>query len=76
MPMPQLKVRSISRSLTFRRSLCSQPKTGGQGTGEIDLGHAFLGQDARDVFEKAAAGDMGQRLDAICALSAASTGFT
>ena len=43
----------------------SQPNTGGTGiAAEIDLDADALGQHARDVVREAAAGDVGQRLDA------------
>ena len=64
MPMPQLKVRSISASAT--PPVCaSQPKTGGTGMrAEVELHADAVGQDARDVVGEAAAGDVGERLDA------------
>ena len=77
MPIPQLKVRSISR---FRDAagLCKPAEDGRAGDGaKIDLGNGVLGQDARDVLDEAAAGDMGERLDRRgISRSAVSTGFT
>ena len=65
MPMPQLKVRSIS-SRSNLASACSQAKTGGRAKcAKVDLGGKAVGQHARDVVGEAAAGDMGERLDGI-----------
>ena len=76
MPMPQLKVRSISASAT-PPVRASQPKTGGTAIASRSSAHAEpVRQHARDVVGEAAAGDVGQRLDAVAAFSAASSGFT
>ena len=61
MPIPQLKVRSISRSAT-PPSRASQPKTGSTGMAERSSAQPeTLRQDARNILGEAAAGDMRQR---------------
>jgi hypothetical protein len=62
MPTPQLKVRSISSGAT-PPVLASHENTGGSQCAEIDIGGQPFGQNPRQVFGKAAAGDMRQRLD-------------
>jgi hypothetical protein len=60
---PQLKVRAIS-SGSMCPCACRKAISGGCGPGAASTwrGQPF-GQDARDVFEQAAAGDVGQRID-------------
>ena len=64
MPMPQLKVRSISASIEIGFAL--QPgEDGRQGeAAEIDLSGEMLRQHARDILGEPAAGDMRQALTA------------
>ena len=63
MPIPQLKVRSIS-VLGDAAGLRQPRNTGSTGTcAEIDAGAERLRQHARDVVGKSAAGDVGERLD-------------
>ncbi len=77
MPTPQLKVRSISRSAT--PPAARQPFEHRQDRNgvEVDLGAEALGQNARNIFRKAAAGDMGEGLDRLASCAKlASSGFT
>ena len=63
MPTPQLKVRSISASAIGPAS-ASQRKTGGTSiAAKVDPRGKPRRQDARDVVDEAAAGDVGEGLD-------------
>ena len=63
MPMPQLKVRASSRRLDRAAGL-EEGEQAGQGPAVgVDHGVSTFRQDARDIFQQAAAGDVGQRLD-------------
>ena len=63
MPIPQLNVRSISCSPT-PPAAASQLKTGRTGTRARSMARRGpVGQHARNVFGKSAAGDVGERLD-------------
>ena len=62
MPIPQLKVRSISCS-EISPICCNQPNTGGQGIAVRSISATLsVGQYARHVLDQPAAGDMGERL--------------
>ena len=65
MPMPQLKVRAISASATppARCEPARRPAAAARRAASISAAQA-LGQHARHVLDQAAAGDVGQRLDA------------
>ena len=64
MPTPQLKVRSISRSAMPPISRePAEDRRHGDGV-EVDVGGEVVGQHARDVVDEAAAGDVGEGLDA------------
>ena len=64
MPMPQLKVRSISASATPPVA-ASQPKTGGTGIASRSSRTPIPSGSTRGMLSgKAAAGDVGERLDA------------
>ena len=76
MPMPQLKVRAISPGLdiALRLEEGHQPRLR-PGVG-VDPGVEALGQDARDVLEQAAAGDVGERARSGRARTTGSSVFT
>ena len=75
MPMPQLKVRSISFSAM--PPVCGQPLEHRQhrNAREVDARAQILRQHARDVVGKSAAGDVRQRLDRLGLADRGEAGF-
>ena len=62
MPIPQLKVRSISASSTRPGQPAEDRRHVDRG--KVDLRGEIVGEDARDVLHQPAAGDVRQRLHA------------
>jgi hypothetical protein len=64
MPMPQLKVRAISAGSILPCACRNAIRRGCSHASASTNARQAFGQDARDIFQQAAAGDMGQRVDA------------